>query len=103
MGWLAPGSDLPELLVLQATKQLASKFAYVRRDLYRPGEHLGAWQQPPKTWDCRQSMKFLYIAELLAQDGLPELAIVSAISATERASAEIMLPRYEREPCISKI
>ena len=36
-------------------------------------------------------MRFLYQAELLVRDGLPELSIVSAIAALENASAEILL------------
>jgi hypothetical protein len=36
-------------------------------------------------------MRFLYQADLLAKDGLGELAVVSAIAALENASAEILL------------
>ena len=36
-------------------------------------------------------MRFLYQANLLAKDGLAELAVVSAIAAVENATAEILL------------
>jgi hypothetical protein len=91
MCWLRPGDTLPEVLLLLGIRQSGAKFSYRRRDLYNPGRELGAWMRHPKTWDCRQAMRFVYNSALLAHDGLPELAVVSAIAALENASAEILL------------
>lgn len=91
MCWLRPGNALPDVLLLLSVRQSGAKFSYRRKGLYDPGERLGAWLQSPPKWDCRQAMRFLYQGHLLAKDGLPELAVVSAIAALENASAEILL------------
>ncbi|HEX9590378.1 MAG TPA: hypothetical protein VGA15_21865 [Bradyrhizobium sp.] len=91
MCWLRPGVALPDVVLLLSVRQSGAKFSYRRKGLYDPGERLGAWLQSPPKWDCRQAMRFLYQANLLAKDGLPELAVVSAIAALENASAEILL------------
>jgi hypothetical protein len=91
MCWLRPGTTLPEVIFLLGVRQSGAKFSYRRKGLYEPGERLGAWLQSPPKWDCRQAMRFLYQANLLAKDGLAELAVVSAIAALENASAEILL------------
>lgn len=91
MCWIRPGAPVPEVLLLMDTRQSGAKFCYRHRDLYDPGETLGAWQQKPTTWDCRQAMRFIYQAALLADDGLPELSIVSAIAALENAASKILL------------
>ncbi|HXM64925.1 MAG TPA: hypothetical protein VN950_28945 [Terriglobales bacterium] len=91
MCWLRPGAALPDVVLLLSVRQSGVKFSYRRKGLYDPGGKLGAWLQMPPKWDCRQAMKFLYQASLLAKDGLAELAVVSAIAALENASAEILL------------
>ena len=91
MCWLRPGATLPDVVLLLSIRQAAVKFSYRRKGLYDPGDKLGAWLQSPPKWDCRQAMRFLYQADLLAKDGLGELAVVSAIAALENASAEILL------------
>ena len=79
------------MVLLLSVRQSGVKFSYRRKGLYDPGDKLGAWLQSPPKWDCRQAMRFLYQASLLAKDGLAELAVVSAIAALENASAEILL------------
>lgn len=91
MCWLRPGAVLPDVVLLLGVRQFGAKFSYWRKGLYTPGEKLGAWLQSPPKWDCRQAMRFLYQANLLAKDGSGELAVVSAIAALEHASAEILL------------
>jgi hypothetical protein len=91
MCWLRPGATLPDVVLLLGVRQSAVKFSYRPKGIYDPGKMLGAWLQKPPRWDCRQAMRFLYQASLLAKDGLPELAVVSAIAALENASAEILL------------
>jgi hypothetical protein len=91
MCWLRSGATLPDVVLLLSIRQAGVKFSYRRKGLYDPGDKLGAWLQSPPQWDCRQAMRFLYQADLLAKDGLGELAVVSAIAALENASAEILL------------
>ncbi len=91
MCWMRPEAALPDVILLLSVRQSGVKFSYRRKDLYDPGDKLGAWLQIPPKWDCRQAMRFLYQASLLAKDGLAELAVVSAIAALENASAEILL------------
>ncbi len=91
MCWLRTGTKLPDVVLLLSVRQMGVKFSYRRKDLFDPGGQLGAWLRRPGKWDCRQAMRFLYQANLLAKDGLSELAVVSAIAALENASAEILL------------
>lgn len=91
MCWLRPGAALPDVVLLLSIRQAGVKLSHRRNGLYDPGDKLGAWLQIPPKWDCRQAMRFLYHADLLAKDGLGELAVVSAIAALENASAEILL------------
>lgn len=88
--WVSPEGDIPELLLQASVKQHGVKHAYIRDDLYNPGDWLGAWEEKVESWDCRQSLKFLYQAKLLLKDGLPEMALSCAIASLENASAEIL-------------
>ena len=90
MCWVRPGVRLPDVILLLAARQSGAKFSYPRHDLYDPGNQLGAWLDRPQKWDCRQAMRFIYQARLLASDGLAELSVVSAIAALENASTEIL-------------
>lgn len=100
MCWLRTGADLPDVILLLSVRQAGVKFSYRRRDLYRPGDTVGAWLRNPPKWDCRQAMKFSYQANLLAIDGLGELGVVAAIAALENASAEILLYLTGGEPAV---
>ena len=90
MCWVQPGIAMPEVLLLLSVRQAGAKFSYYKKSLYNPGEKLGAWLQKPPTWDCRQAMRFIYQASLLAHDGMSELSLVSAIASLENATVEIL-------------
>ena len=90
VGWIKPGAELPEIVLLASVRQSGSKITALDPRLYNPGPTLGAWNSAPATWDCRQAARFLYHAKLMIGDGLPEMAVTTAISALENAIAEVL-------------
>ena len=90
VGWIKPGTELPEIVLLASVRQSGSKITALDPRLYDPGPALGAWNSAPATWDCRQATRFLYHAKLMIGDGLPEMAVTTAISALENAIAEVL-------------
>ena len=90
VGWIKPGAELPEIVLLASVRQSGSKITALDTRLYNPGPTLGAWNSAPATWDCRQAARFLYHAKLMIGDGLPDMAVTTAISALENAIAEVL-------------
>lgn len=89
--WLKPESELPDVLLLASVRQHGVKYVYFNRNLYSPKDELGAWEQKPLGWDCRQALRFLYQAKLMLNDGLSEMALSTAIASLENVIAEVLL------------
>jgi hypothetical protein len=89
--WVHSESEEIHAMLLASSVQSGDKHSYFNRNLYDPGTKLGAWDNKPSSWDCRQVLKFLYKSRLLLKDGFHEIALVSASSAVERAFFEIVL------------
>lgn len=89
--WVHSDSKEIHAMLLASIVQSGDKHCYLNRNLYNPGDHLGAWSIKPNAWDCRQVLKFLYKSRLLLSDGFHEIALVTAASAVERAFFEIVL------------
>lgn len=93
--WSSSEENLPDLLLLASTRQHGVKYTYLSPQLYRPSDKLGAWEDKPEGWDCRQAVRFLYQAHLMLDDGLLEMALATAVAAIENVSAEVLLYLFE--------
>lgn len=88
--WINPATNLPDLILLASSRQFGAKHHYLNQRLFHPGYRLGGWEGKPDSWDCRQALRFLYQAQLMLDDGLPEMALSAAIASLENASAQIL-------------
>jgi hypothetical protein len=85
-------------LALLSIRQGSVKHAYLH-DIPGVESLPHGWLEPPeRTWDWRQSVRFLYQAKLMLYDALPESAITMATAALENATFEIVrFAHKERE------
>ena len=89
-GWIRPNESLPDILLLASTRQSGAKFRWGGK-LYDSNQEIGKWCKKPSAWDYRPGLSFFYQAQLMLDDGFPEIALSTAIASLENVIAEVLL------------